>query len=100
MILTYALFLPVMGISIGVLSYKITKKVILAPLIMAISGTLSVEIAIVIMASIDNLAVRISHLLAFIIPNIYSYIAYIIPITALISVAISKLKEKMASKNV
>ena len=98
-VLMYVLFLPVIGIRVGVLSYKITKKVILAPLLMVISGIISVEVAILIMSSIDKLAIRIDHLMTFIYPNLFSYIAYVVPITALISATISKLKEKKASKN-
>jgi hypothetical protein len=98
-VLMYVLFLPVIGIHVGVLSYKITKKVILAPLLMVMSGIISVEVAILIMSSIDKLAIRIDHLMTFIYPNLFGYIAYVVPITALISSAISKLKEKKASKN-
>ena len=93
LLLIYLFLLPIVGFSLGIFSYKILKKVIFPFILM----TLSIVISVLITYAILNwLPIALFY---FIYPNIFSYITYVVPITALISAAISKLKEKKASKN-
>ena len=90
LILIHALLLPIIGIFIGILSYKLTRRIIITPILMTISGIVSVSIFLFVMDMRIYALVILSHPF---------YVAYVAPVMALISSAISKLKEKMASKN-
>ena len=90
LLLIHALLLPIIGIFIGILSYKLTRRIIITPILMTISGVVSVSLYIFVTSW---------RIYALVILSYPFYIAYVAPVMALISSAISKLKEKMASKN-
>ena len=90
LILIHALLLPIIGIFIGKLSYKLTRRIIITPILMTISGIVSVSLFLFVMDM---------RIYALVILSYPFYIAYVAPVMALISSAISKLKEKKASKN-
>ena len=90
LILIHALLLPIIGIFIGKLSYKLTRRIIITPILMTISGIVSVSIFLFVVDMRIYALVILSHPF---------YVAYVAPVMALISSAISKLKEQMESKN-
>ena len=90
LLLIHALLLPIIGIFIGILSYKLTRRIIITPILMTISGVVSVSLYIFVTSW---------RIYALVILSYPFYIAYVAPVMALISSAISKLKEKKASKN-
>ena len=89
LLVAYLFALPFIGIAVGVLSYKITHKVIFAPLMMLVSGAISVFMAILWFGWDTK---------GLLYPNVASYTAYVIPIAVFLTAFFVKLRAKKRKK--